>query len=70
MEIGVDGQSYETIQMVTGRGDSYYRNILIIRDVPGIVGNPLYTCVVGNSAGNTSSSMRMSIYMQFSLSGI
>ena len=69
VEISIDGQSYETLQMVTNRGHSYFRNILIVKDVVGIVEAPLYTCVVGNSAGNTSRSVRVSISIRISLSG-
>ena len=69
VEISVDGRSYDTLQVVTSRSNSYFRNILIVKDVVGIVGTPLYTCVVGNSAGNTSRSVRVSINIRISLSG-
>lgn len=71
LEIRVDGQSYETLQIVTDREFSHYQNILIVRDAVGVVGTPLYTCVVGNYAGNTSSNIRMRIFdLWVSLSGI
>ena len=69
VEISVDGQSYETLQMITNRRNSYFRNILIVKDVVEIVGTPLYTCLVGNSAGNISRSVRVSIYIRISFSG-
>ena len=45
-------ESYETLQVVVDRRNSHYRNILVVRDVLGVM-NVSYTCNISNSAGST-----------------
>ena len=52
--VSVDGEKYEMIQTVTDRSNSYYDNILLIRDAIGLAGNHTYTCDISNYAGSTS----------------
>ena len=69
VEIYVDGQNFEALQRVTNRWRSYYQNILIIKTVSGVIGHTIYTCVVGNLAGNSSGSINIAIIITLSLSG-
>ena len=68
--ISVDGKNYEALQVVTNWYSSGYLNTLIIRDVAGILEEPVYTCIVGNVEGNVSSSVEVDISLKFTLSGI
>ena len=52
--VPLDGDRYEMMQTVTDRRNSYYDNILLIRDAFGLAGNHTYTCYITNYAGNTS----------------
>ena len=68
--ISVDGENYEALQIVTNWYHSQYSNTLIIRDVAGILEQPVYTCIVGNVEGNVSSSVEVDISLKFALSGM
>ena len=59
----MDGNSYEAVQVVTDRRNSYYHNILYVRDVVGIIGRPRYTCHLQNSAGNVSGQIDVNIQL-------
>ena len=59
----VDGNRYEAVQFVTDRRNSYYHNILYVRDVVGIIGRPRYTCRLQNSAGNVSGQIDVNIQL-------
>lgn len=59
--IDVDGGKYETMQIVTDRKHSHYDNTLIVNDLTEILGNPTYTCIITNSAGETFHDIRMDI---------
>lgn len=49
-----DNGSYEQIQRVVSRALSVYSNILILKDIHGVIGNHVYTCLVGNEVGEVS----------------
>lgn len=49
-----DGVNYDTMQIVTDRINSSYRNILVVNDVLSIVGNSTFSCIISNLNGNTS----------------
>lgn len=51
-EIELHDDNYETLQVVTDRRNSHYQNILVVRDVLGVM-NVTYTCKITNSAGST-----------------
>ena len=70
VEVSVDGENYEALQSIRARQDSVYLNTLIIRDVAGILDEPVYTCVVGNVGGIVSSSVEIDISLAISFSGI
>lgn len=50
----IDGVKYDTMQIVTDRIDSSYRNILVMNDVLSIVGNLTFSCIISNLNGSTS----------------
>ena len=69
VEVSVDGENYEALQSIRDRYNSVYLNTLIIRDVAGILDEPVYTCVVGNVGGIVSSSIEIDISLTISFSG-
>ena len=69
-EVRVDGENYEALQIVTDWQSSRYLNSLIIRDVAGILEEPVYTCIVGNVGGNISNSVEVDISLTFAFSGM
>ena len=60
--VTVDGYNYEMEHIVTDRlyQNTYYYNVLFIRDAVGLAGYHTYTCTVTNYAGTTSRSIRFS----------
>ena len=60
-DVHVDRLHYDMIQVVTSQRNSDYRITLIIYDVDEVIDSPIYTCTVGNSAGNRSSSVTLNI---------
>lgn len=59
--INIDGDKYATMQVVTDRRNTHYRNILIVRDVFGVIGNFTYSCEIENTAGSTRHSISIDI---------
>ena len=59
----MDGNNYEAVQVVTDRSNSYYHNILYVRDVVEIIGRPRYTCRLQNSAGIVSGQIDVNIQL-------
>ena len=57
-KVDIDGDQYQTVQFVdgryNGRTNSYFRNILLVRDLFGALGSIDYTCLVSNHLGNDS----------------
>ena len=51
---GEDNESYQQIQQVVSRALSVYSNILILKDIHGVIGNHIYRCLVSNEAGEAS----------------
>ena len=56
--IDVDGDRYQMTQTVTDRGNSYYDNVLLIRNAVHLAGTHTYTCFISNSAGSTSTNIQ------------
>ena len=54
--VNVDGIHYNTIQVVTNRRSSAYKNVLQVYDVTEVLGNPRFTCSMTNSGGTVSHS--------------
>ena len=52
--VDVDGDYYETMQIVTNRRNSHYRNILVVNDVVSVIGSLTFTCVISNWYGSVS----------------
>ena len=52
--IDVDGDYYETMQIVTNRRNSHYRNILVVNDIVSVIGSLTFTCVISNWYGSVS----------------
>ena len=52
--------SYEQIQQVVTRSTSVYSNILILKNVHGVVGNYTYGCSIRNQVGEVSRTIEVS----------
>ena len=52
--------SYEQIQRVVSRTSSLYSNILVVKDIHGVMGDHVYRCLVRNRAGSVSRSIEVS----------
>ena len=59
VKVPVDGVKYETHQSVIDRRNSYYRNLLIVRDTIGITHRPTYICSVTNVAGSATTHLHL-----------
>ena len=68
IDVEIDGIKYEAYQKVINRQDSYYHNALIIRDITGIIDQPVYTCNVENSGGYNKGTIRLNIEVRVFLS--
>ena len=56
--VNVDGIHYNTIQVVTNRRSSAYKNVFQVYDVTEVLGNPRFTCSMTNSGGTVSHSIQ------------
>ena len=59
--VDVDGENYETMQIVIDRRNSHYRNNIIISDTFGVIGNLTYTCEISNFAGVTAHNININL---------
>ena len=63
--MNVDGDLYQMTQTVTHRGNSYYENVLLIRNAVHLAGNHTYTCSISNRAGSTSANIHTTMTGKF-----
>ena len=68
IEVEIDGLKYDASQRVINRWESYYRNVLVIRDIAEITDGPEYTCIVENAAGYNTRTIRLNIQITVFLS--
>ena len=58
--LSTEDSSYQQIQRVVSRGSSLYSNILILKDIHGVIGNHRYVCLIRNQAGAVSRAIEVS----------
>ena len=59
VNISDSSNSYQQIQRVLSRVSSQYSNILVLKDIRGVIGNHIYECLVSNNAGKVSRLMAL-----------
>ena len=67
MKVEIDDFKYEAYQKVMNQWTSYYSNALIIRDIAGIINQPVYTCIVDNyNTGTIRLNIQIAVFLSLS----